>query len=102
MPTFAVMLRGENFEMEMEGAVKRLGFFTTRFVRARNEGDAERLAVKMVRDHERLQAALHRNGYTSMIYLESIELKPWWYSFKKRHGFAFWDMDKEELGNDKL
>jgi hypothetical protein len=28
-----------------------------------------------------------------MIYLHSVERRPWWHVFKKQHGLVFWDMD---------
>ena len=41
---FRILLRGENFLLESEGAVKRFGFYTTRFVEAPNETEAEALS----------------------------------------------------------
>jgi hypothetical protein len=37
MKKFRVFLRGENFLMKSEGAVRRFGFYTTRFVEAFNK-----------------------------------------------------------------
>jgi hypothetical protein len=56
MPVFAVMLRGENFEITLDQGPSRFGFFTTRFVRAKDEQEAEHLAVALVRKHKGLRA----------------------------------------------
>jgi hypothetical protein len=94
MPVFAVMLRGENFEMALDECPKRFGFYTTRFVRAANEEEAERIAVALVRRHDGLRMATRRESvHTPMIYLHSVERRPWWHVFKKQHGLVFWDMD---------
>jgi hypothetical protein len=96
MPVFAVMLRGENFEIALDENVSRFGFFTTRFVRAKNEKEAEHAAVAMVRKHKGLRAGTRLDSpYTPMIYSESIERRPWWHAFKKQRGLVFWDMNAE-------
>jgi hypothetical protein len=99
MPVFAVMLRGENFVIQVDGVPERMGFYTTRFVHARNEEEAETRAVQMVRESKSLRSAgIKSSSFTPMIYLESIERRPWWYKFKTQHGFVFWNMDLEAAG----
>lgn len=94
------MLRGENFVIQVDGVRERMGFYTTRFVHARNEEEAELRAVEMVRQSKSLRsAAIKPSSFTPMIYLESVERRPWWYRFKTQHGFAFWNMDLEDEGN---
>ena len=39
---YQVLLRGENFELNWEGKIKNLGFFTTRWVKADSVEDAEK------------------------------------------------------------
>ena len=96
MPVFAVMLRGENFEITLDQGPSRFGFFTTRFVRAKDEQEAEHLAVALVRKHKGLRAGTRPDSaHTPVIYLESIERRPWWHAFKKQRGLVFWDMDAE-------
>ena len=96
MPVFAVILRGENFEIPLDGVPERMGFYTTRFVRASSEADAENRAVELVRGNAELRKAISRTSvYTPMIYLESLERRPWWHIFKKQQGFTFWNMDVE-------
>jgi hypothetical protein len=96
MPVFAVMLRGENFEIPLDRVPERMGFYTTRFVLASNEADAENKAVELVRGDEVLRKATVKTSmYTPMIYLESLERRPWWHIFRKQQGFTFWNMDAE-------
>lgn len=97
MPVFALLLRGENFLIRMEeGVPERMGFYTTRYVRARNEEEAETRAVQMVRQAKSLRANIRTASLTPMIYVEIIERRPWWHRFKMQPGFAFWNMDKED------
>lgn len=90
------MLRGEDFLIRIDDTPTRLGFYTTRFVHARNEDDAELRAVQMVRKAKSLRGNIRTASLTPMIYLEEIERRPWWYRFKTQPGFSFWDMDKED------
>jgi hypothetical protein len=83
MPVFAVMLRGENFEIPLDGVPERMGFYTTRLVRASSEADAENQAVELVRRNEALRkATIKTSKHTPMIYLESLGRRPWWHIFK--------------------
>lgn len=96
MPLFAVTLRGENFEIPLDGVPERMGFYTTQVVRASSEADAENQAVELVRGNATLRkVTIKTSVYTPMIYLESLERRPWWHMFKKQQGFTFWRMDVE-------
>lgn len=97
MPVFAVMLRGENFVISVDEKPTRLGFYTTRWVRARNPGEAELAAVALVKNDQTLVARVRRDAaVTPMMYAESVERRPWWQGFKSGSGYVFWDMDAEE------
>lgn len=54
MTHYRVLLKGENFWLEVEGEASRMGFFTARFVIAENEQEAENNAVQMLRDDLKL------------------------------------------------
>ena len=68
------MLEGQNFLLEVEGTIQKLGFYVTRFVEAENQEEAELLAVQQIREDEKLTRNV-RNIETDppMIYLESID-----------------------------
>lgn len=55
MKHFRVLIHGQNFLIDMDGEVKPLGFFTTRFVKADDHDQAEELAVQMLRDFQPLR-----------------------------------------------
>lgn len=74
MKKFRVLLRGENFLMNHERAVKRLGFYTTRFLEAPDKGEAERLAVEFLRQHDRLrEGILNDQSDPPMLFAEEID-----------------------------
>ncbi len=71
--TFRILLRGENFLLESEGVVKRFGFYTTQFVKASNETEAERLAVEALGQSDRLRGrVLNDRSDPPMLFAEEI------------------------------
>jgi hypothetical protein len=75
MKKYKVMLEGRNFLINYEGKIEKLGFLTTRFVEADDPKDAELKAVQLIKEDERLLAAVqNKNKENSpMIYLDSID-----------------------------
>jgi len=71
---YKVSLNGENFWLEMEGKHSRMGFYTTRYVVAQNEQEAENNAVQMLRDDPTLKNILNDKSDPPMIYCEGIEV----------------------------
>jgi hypothetical protein len=97
MPVFAVMLRGENFVIEVDEKPARLGFFTTRWVRAPTPEEAELAAVALVKNDQTLVTRVDRDAaVTPLLYAESIERRPWWQGFRSGSGYSFWCMDSEQ------
>ncbi|MDP5138783.1 hypothetical protein ORJ04_22820 [Rheinheimera baltica] len=92
---YGVRLIGENFELELDGKIDNYGFITTRFVKAKNNEEAELKAVELVKSDQRLNEALIKNrSYEPMVYLEEIWEEKWW----KRlggHGYGFYPMASE-------
>lgn len=66
------MLNGENFWVTFEDQPKRLGFYTTRLVRAASPEEAENRAVQMVRDDPDFPRPLNDVSDPPMIYMEEI------------------------------
>jgi len=58
MKKFRVFLRAENCFLQMEGEVRRYGFYTTRYVEAEDRHAAEQRAVDLLRQHGQLRDAL--------------------------------------------
>lgn len=74
MKKFRVLLSGENFLMNQEGAVKRFGFYTTRFVEALDKGEAERFAIESLRQHDQLrEGVLNDHSDPPMLFAEEID-----------------------------
>ncbi len=75
MKKFKVSLRGENFQIEVEGTreVKTLGFFTTRIIEAKTKDNAEMEAVDAIRHLPRLQTSVRNDREDPpRIYAESV------------------------------
>ncbi len=55
MPAFAVILNGRNFLVELDGELRKHGFYTQCEVEARDEEEAELLAVSKIREQGSLR-----------------------------------------------
>ena len=68
------MIEGRNFLITVDDETAKYGFYTTRFVEARDEEDAETKVVEMLRNDPKLVAAtLNERSDSPMIYVEEIE-----------------------------
>ena len=93
MNKFRVLVRGENFEMKVEGAVKRLGFFVTRFVVAESQAEAETRAIETVSRDDRLRDSVLNDASNSpMLFADEIEEVSCLEDMERQdEGFAFFD-----------
>jgi hypothetical protein len=66
------MIRGDNFFMQLDEEVKRLGFYTNRFVQASGAAEVEQLAVAQIRKDPKLGSILNRPDDPPMLYVEEI------------------------------
>jgi hypothetical protein len=55
MKQYKVFINGTNFLVKFNGQAKKVGFYTTRFVRAVDAKAAENIAVQMLRDQKSLR-----------------------------------------------
>jgi hypothetical protein len=72
MKKYSVTLEGRNFLLDIEGSVKKYGFFTTRYVEAENAEQAEMKAVQLIRKDQSLKTTAKNEGAKPMVYLDSI------------------------------
>ena len=73
MNKYKVLLNGRNFWTNMDGQLKLMGFYTTRFVEAETPEKAEELAVQLVREDAKLRdAVINDKSDPPMIYVEEI------------------------------
>jgi hypothetical protein len=91
---YRVMLRGENFLINLDGQPTRVGFYTTRFVKAKDPVDAENTAVDLVRADKKLSSCvLNGRDDPPMVYLEELDLVR---SFKRAGtGYTFFPADSD-------
>ncbi|WKL58623.1 hypothetical protein Q1W73_06460 [Asticcacaulis sp. ZE23SCel15] len=72
---YRVMLKGENFRTKTDGKTEILGFYTTRYVEAGSEDEAEHKAVDLIRKDESLKKiVLNAKDDPPLIYLEEIDV----------------------------
>ncbi len=73
MPWYRARIRGENFFMQFDEEVKRLGFFTNRFIEGSNSSEVEERAIAQIRDDPKLKNGL-LNGVEDppMIFVDEI------------------------------
>ena len=92
MNHYKVFLRGENFLLALEGKPARLGFFTTRFVRAETSQAAELAAVDLLRKDEALSGVQNRRDDPPMIFAEEIARVYASSARRQIGGFSFFPM----------
>jgi hypothetical protein len=73
MKSFRVLIRGENFFLKTEGAVKRFGFYTTRYLEAADESEAESRVIDSLRQEGRLREIVANDlSNPPMLFAEEI------------------------------
>jgi hypothetical protein len=103
MPKNKVEINGANFLIEMEGRPAKHGFFTTRFVDVPDAAAAEKAAVQMIRETQRLRDLVRNTpddppvmfviGITeieSFAGIENLDLGFAWYEDRPRRWWQFW------------
>jgi hypothetical protein len=73
MRKFRVSLEGKNFIINSETGPERFGFFTTRYVEARDDQEATEVALNLIRNDKSLMASvLNKKNDAPMLYVEEI------------------------------
>ncbi len=98
MKRFEVKLHGKNFLFNLDGDLKKFGFFATKFVEAENPQEAEKMAIILIRQNPNLRdTVLNENADRPTIDLEEIKevnsLK--FFSKKSTTGFTFYPEEEE-------
>jgi hypothetical protein len=101
MRKYKVLVRGENFLINVDGKDQRLGFYTTAFVEARNEEEAEDKAIALLRDDEDLRRGmLNKKSDSPMMFAEEIaELDSFEGVHLPRTGFSYFP-EEEQIAED--
>jgi hypothetical protein len=97
MKKFKVLVRGENFLINLDDVKQKMGFYTTRFVEAESEEAAENVAMDMLRhDPKLVKGVLNERSDPPMMYAEEIEELKSFEGFPvPGGGFAFYPEDSE-------
>ena len=70
---YKVLVRGDNFWLNLEGENQKLGFYTTRFVEAQNEDEAEEKAIALLRNDPKLRSGvLNEQSDSPVMFAEEI------------------------------
>lgn len=73
MKQYKVFIHGTKFLVKFGGQAKKVGFYTTRFVRAADAEAAEDNAVQMLREHEPLrESVLNDRSDPPMLHVEKM------------------------------
>ena len=95
MKWFRCLIEGENFPGELIGDHKRIGFYTTRFIRANSPQDAELAAISLLKVDKKLQPP---EGVTrseiAKVYVEEIEEVSTGEVPEGQPGYSFFSMDE--------
>jgi hypothetical protein len=98
MKKFKVKLHGENFLLNLDGELKKYGFYATTFVKADNPQEAEKIAIILIHQNPNLRdTALNESTDRPTVKLEEIKevssLK--FFAKKSTTGFTFYPEDEE-------
>ena len=95
MKKYSVLIHGENFLIRLDGKIKRLGFYTTRYVEAEDTKLAEFKAVEFIQN-DLDQIVLNSHENPPMLYAEDIkELKSFEGISPPGTGYSFYRFDNE-------
>ncbi len=98
MKRFKVKLHGENFLFNLDGELKKFGFYATKFVKAENPQEAEKNAIILIYQTPNLRdTVLNENADRPTINLEEIKEVNFLKFFAKKSttDFTFYPEDEE-------
>ena len=102
MKKYRILVRGRNFLLKLDGKAEKFGFYTTRFVEAQNENQAEDVAISTLRaDPTLCDGVLNQQSDSPMLFVEEIiELDSFDGLNTPGRGFSFYS--ETEAGQDAL
>ena len=96
MKKYKVFVHGQNFLLNLDGKAEKVGFYTTRFVEAKDDHEAEMNAISTLRNDPSLrEGVLNEKSDPPMLYVEEIaELDSFDGLTLPRTGFSFYTADE--------
>ena len=96
MNWYRVRLNGQKFLLNFDGESKRVGFYTTRDVKADSFEDAEMKAVNLIKNDDFLiENILNESADSPMIYVNDIKILDAAEERLKNIGFSFYIEENE-------
>jgi len=99
MKRFEVQLHGENFLLNLDGVLKKYGFYATRFIKAKDSQEAEKIAIILTHQNPNLKGTvLTKNAERSKINLKEIKEVGFLKFFikKSKADLTFYSEDEEK------
>ena len=99
MNKYKVLINGRNFLVQLEEKPRKYGFYSNCFVEAESKRVAEYIAVRLVRDAEKLDdLACNRIDEPPVIYAEDITEIDSFESCRSDSQRLLWYREREEAG----
>jgi hypothetical protein len=96
MKNYRILLNGKNFLLDLGEGLRKHGFYTTYFVSANNEEEAELMAVNSVRKRDGIKQVIkNEQNDPPMLYAEEIEILESVEERAQEQGFS-WYNEKSE------
>ena len=97
MPWFRCFIHGENFVVDVDGKHEVMGFYTTRYIEAADENEAEMLSLAKLRKDDFLNDdTLKSRSPEAKVTFEEIDELIGEPEDKDRAGFSFYTGTEEE------
>jgi hypothetical protein len=88
---YRVVINGKNFLIELDGELKKCGFYTTRFVDAADQSLAQSEATSIVRnDLFLIENVKNQSDDTPMLFIDGIEYLETYDGTRPGSGFAWY------------
>jgi hypothetical protein len=105
MKKFEVKLHGTNFYFNLDGELKKFGFYATKFVEAENPQEAKKIAVILSYQNPNLKSAvLNQDVFRPSINLEEIKEVNFLKFFTKKSAtdFTFYPVDEDHIPTELI
>ena len=94
MPKYSVLLEGVNFLILQDDGSQLFGFYATRKVKAKDESEAELLAITLIREDEILLENIDpKSNVESLVKVDNVTKLKWW-NRMSASGFTFFHMEE--------